>query len=156
LQQESYPLDPDGKWFHGQLVEAAERIYQPPAKRHAAAVSPADTQRDPDLAAHFQHQDEERAALKFQVQVHGERRPNGEPTPEMLAFLECCTRQISANVKIFDNRSRRGFAPEARMTPQQVLDALGVIVTERKPKYVDPDELRKGREALGLESSNAV
>lgn len=152
----SYPLDPEGKWFHGELVDQAERIYREHPTPPGMSVCRAEIERDPESAAHFQRQDDERMPLKRQVQVHGERLSNRGPTPEMLAFMGCCMRQCRQNEKILVTLGRRTFAPEARMTPQQILDALGVIVTERKPKYVDPDELRKGREALGLESSNAV
>src|SRR5580700_7244611 len=32
LDNRRYPLDEDGKWFDEGLVQAAERIYQPPQK----------------------------------------------------------------------------------------------------------------------------
>src|SRR6266550_5320382 len=32
LRDQKYPLDPDGKWFDAALVDAAERIYQPPPR----------------------------------------------------------------------------------------------------------------------------
>jgi hypothetical protein len=147
-----YPLDPDGKWFHLDLIEAAERIYRPRPKPYSAGTRPADTVRDPELSAHFRAQDAERDALKRQVQVHGEREANGEPTPEMLAFMACCVRQVDANGKIFTARSRKAFAPEARMTQAQINAAMGVSATERKPPaYEDPDALRRGRVELGLE-----
>lgn len=158
LQQQSYPLDPDGKWFHAQLVEAAECIYRPPAKPQAAPVRPADMQRDPDLAAQLQCQDRERDPLKFQVQVHGEWRTNGEPTPQMLAFMRCCARQVEANGKIFDHRSRRTFAPEARMRFQEIAEmhaALGVSAVPR-PAYEDPEVLRQARIELGLEQPSSA
>lgn len=154
LQSQSYPLDPDGKWFHAELAEAAERIYSPRPAPYAARIRPADTQRDPDLAALFERQDAERDALKFQVQVHGERREDGSYTPEMKAFMDCCLRQATANEKAFSGRTRRAFSPEGRMSSQeiqQIHKALGASATERKmPKHEDPDELRKARTELGL------
>jgi hypothetical protein len=86
------------------------------------------------------------------VQVHGEREVDGEPTPEMLAFMACCVRQAEANGKIFVARSRKASAPEARMTQAQINAAMGVSATERKPPaYEDPEALRRGRVELGLE-----
>jgi hypothetical protein len=153
LNDLSYPLDPQGLWFNATLVEAAESIYRPRPKPQSARIRPADTERDPELAAHFRRQDAERDVLKRQVQVHGERIANGNPTPEMLAFMACCVRQVEANGKIFLERSRRGFAPEARMTQRQINAALGVSAIERKPPaYEDPDALQRGRIALGLEN----
>jgi hypothetical protein len=148
LDNRSYPLDPDGKWFHAQLVEAAERIYQPRAKPYSA---PADTVCDPELAEHFRRQDAERDALRRRVQVHGEREIGGEPTPEMLAFMACCVRQAEENGRIFVDRSIRAFAPNARMSAQAMRDvhrALGVTAT---PSYDDAEALRRGRIELGLE-----
>jgi hypothetical protein len=148
-----YPLDPNGKWFNAAMVESAESIYRPRRKPQSTPMRPADTERDPDLAAHFRAQDSERDALKRQVQVHGERMANGDPTPEMEAFIACCVRQVEANGEIVVSRSRRAFAPEARMTQAQILEANGVSATERKPSaYEDPDALRRGRVALGLEN----
>jgi hypothetical protein len=147
-----YPLDPDGKWFHINLIEAAECLYRPRAKPYSAPIRPADTVRDPELAEHFRRQDAERDALKWQVQVHGERQTDGEPTPEMLAFMACCVRQADASGKIFAARSRKAFAPEARMTQAQINAALGVYATERKPPpHEDAEALRRGRTELGLE-----
>jgi hypothetical protein len=149
----SYPLDPQGLWFNATLVEAAERIYKPLRRPYNAKVRPADVAGHPELSARLRAQDEERGALKWQVQVHGERRTNGEPTSEILAFMACCVRQVEANGKIFASRSRKAFAPEARMTQAQILAAHGVSATERKPSaYEDPDALRRGRVALGLEN----
>ena len=68
---------------------------------------------------------------------------NGDPTPEMLAFMQRCARQAEANAAIYAQRSRKAFAPEARMTQAQILEAMGVSATERKPKYEDPEELRR-------------
>ena len=76
LYNRSYPLDPDGKWFHEGLVREAERIYAPPCKPLFSGVPrPADTERDPARAAHFRRQDAEIIALRRQVQIQGERRP---------------------------------------------------------------------------------
>jgi hypothetical protein len=154
LDNRSYPLDPDGKWFHEGLVEAAERVYRPRPKPQSAPIRLADVERDPELAAHFRRKDAERDALKRQVQSHGERTPTGDPTPEMLAFMACCVRQVEANGKIFLERSRKGFRPEARMTQAQILEAHGVAATERRgpPSYEDPEALRRGRVELGLET----
>jgi hypothetical protein len=152
IRNEFYPLDPDGKWFHVGLVDAAERIYRPRSKPYSAGVRPADTVRDPELEAHLRAQDAERDALKRQVQIQGERRANGDPTAEMLALMRCCARQAEANGRIFANRSKRAFAPEARMSPQAVHKALGVTATER-PAYEDPERLRRGRVELGMESA---
>ncbi len=85
----------------------------------------------PELAAHFRSQDDERIPLKRQVQVHGERLSNAEPTPEMLAFMACCVRQQQANEKIFIDRNRNAFRKETQTTIKQVLNALGVSATER-------------------------
>jgi hypothetical protein len=69
----------------------------------------------------------------------------------MLAFMRCCARQVEANGKIFASRSRRAFAPEARMTQAQINAAHGVAATERKtPAYEDPEALRRARIELGL------
>src|SRR5580700_4416602 len=46
----------------------------------------------------------ERLPLKRQVQIHGERLANGDPTPEMLAFMRCCARQAEANAAIYAQR----------------------------------------------------
>jgi hypothetical protein len=147
-----YPLDPDGKWFNAGMVEAAESIYPPRPRPPSAGTRPADTVRDPDLSSHLRAQDVERDALRRRVQVHGERETNGEPTPEMLAFMACCARQAEENGKIFVARSRKASAPEARMTQAQINAALGVSATERKPpSYEDPEALRRGRIELGLE-----
>jgi hypothetical protein len=109
---------------------------------------------DATLAAHFRRQDDKRISLKRQVQVHSERRSDGSYTPEMLAYLDCCLRQISANASAFAGRSRRSYAPEARMDASEINEihkALGVSVTERKmPKHEDAEELRKARIELGL------
>jgi hypothetical protein len=90
--------------------------------------------------------------LKRQVQIQSERRSNGDPTPEMLALMRCCVAQTEANERIFAERSKRAFAPEARMNPHAVRDVhkvLGVTATER-PAYEDPERLRQGRAELGL------
>jgi hypothetical protein len=151
LDNRSYPLDPDGKWWNAALVEAAERIYQPRKPLHLGTpVRPAEQERDLDLAAHFRRQDAERLPLKRQVQIHGERLANGDPTPEMVALMRCCARQADANSKIFAQRSKRAFAPEARMTQAQINAAMGVSATERKPKHEDPEELRRAQVELGL------
>jgi hypothetical protein len=150
-QDSGYALDPHGKWFNEGLVQAAERIYRQPRPLPSEPIPRADVEPDPDLAAHFRRQDDERIPLKRQVQVHGERRSDGSLTPEMEAFMACCIRQVQANEKIFNGKSRKAFRPEARMTPQQIHEALGVVVTERKvPKHEDQEELRKGRAELGL------
>ncbi len=150
-QDSGYALDPDGKWFNEGLVQAAERVYAQPQLSPKAPILQADVERDPEMAAHFRRQDDERIPLKRQVQIHGERQSDRSPTPEMLAFMACCVRQQQANEKIFGGRSRNAFRPEARMTPQQIHEALGVVVTERKsPKHEDPEELRKGAKELGI------
>jgi hypothetical protein len=153
LNDRRYPLDPDGKWFHEGLAGAAEGIYRQRPKPQSAPIRRADVERDPELAAHFRRQDAERDALKRQVQVHGERTPIGDPTPEMEAFLRCCVQQVEANSQIFAKRSRQAFAPEARMTQSQILEAHGVAATEQKPQpsYESPEALRRGRVELGLE-----
>lgn len=156
LNNRSYPLDPDGKWFNEGLVQAAERIYEPPRKPlySGEPTQPAEVERDPELRRHFQRQDAERLPLKRQVQIHGERLPNGDPTPEMLAFMRRCARQAEANAAIYAKRNRKAFAPEASMTQAQINEAMGVAATAQqpKPKHIDPEELRRGRIALGLES----
>lgn len=135
------------------MVQAAEQIYEPRKPLYTGTpVRPADVTRDPKLRAHFRAQDAERLPLKRQVQVHGERLPNGAPTQAMLEFMRCCTRQAEANAKIYDQRNRKAWAPEAHMTQSQINAAMGVSATEqRKPKYEDPEELRRGRIELGLE-----
>jgi len=155
LDNRNYPLDPDGKWFNAALCEAAERIYQPRKPLYSGErPRPADTVRDPQLAGHFRAQDAERLPLKRQVQIHGERLANGDPTPEMLAFMACCARQAEANAAIYARRNRKAFAPEARMSQAQINEALGVSATEqRRPKHEDPEELRRSRIELGLEDA---
>ncbi len=152
LDNHSYPLDPQGDWFNETMVQAAERIYQPRKPLYTGEpVRPADTERDPELMAHFRRQDDERAPLKRQVQVQGERMADGGPTPEMLALMRCCARQAEANAKIFAQRSARAFGPEGRMTQAEINAAMGASATERKPRHEDPEELRRGRVELGLE-----
>jgi hypothetical protein len=156
LDNRRYPLDEDGKWFDEGLVQAAERIYQPPQKPMYAGERPrpADTVRDLQLAQHFRAQDAERLPLKRQVQIHGERLPNGDPTPEMLAFMRCCVRQGRANEKIYLDRNRRAVGPESRMSQAQINEAMGVAATEqRRPNHEDPEELRRARIELGLEDA---
>jgi hypothetical protein len=155
LDNHSYPLDPNGDWFNETMVQAAERIYQPRKPLYAGErPCPADTVRDPQLARHFRAQDAERLPLKRQVQIHGERLANGDPTPEMLAFMRCCTRQAEANAAVYAQRNRKVFAPEASMSQAQINEAMGVAATEqRRPKYEDPEELRRSRVELGLEDS---
>jgi hypothetical protein len=153
LTDRVYELDKAGKWFHEGLTEAAECIYRPRPKPQNAPIQRADVERNPELAAHFRRQDAERDALKRQVQIHGERTPIGDPTPEMEAYMRCCVRQGGEeNPAIFVKRSNQASAPEARMTQKQILEAHGVSATERKPSsYEDPDALRRGRVELGLE-----
>lgn len=140
LDNRSYHLDPNGDWFNETMVQAAEQIYEPRKPLHSgASARPADTVRDPTLALIFQRQDEERLPLKRQVQIHGERLPNGDPTPEMLAFMQCCVRQAKVNMALFEKRQRT--------IPRQV----PVTATERKiPAHEDPAELRKAARELGI------
>jgi hypothetical protein len=153
IYNRSYPLDPDGKWFHEELIREAERIYEPPRRKPLWSGAPraADTERDPIRAAHFRRQDAERDSLKRQVQIQGERKASGEPTAEMLSYMRCCARQVEENVKLFDAQNRKAFAPEGRMSQAQVNAELGVVATEHRPKHEDPEQLRLGRLALGLE-----
>ncbi len=130
-QDAGYALDPHGKWFNEGMVQAAERIYAPPRPPPAPIVSRADIEPDPELAAHFRRQDDERIPLKRQVQIHGERMTNGDPTPEMEAFMACCRHQVEENGKIFANRTRKPFRRETQTATKQVLAALGVSATER-------------------------
>jgi hypothetical protein len=153
----SYPLDPQGLWFNAVLVDAAERIYKPLRSPYITKVRPGDVAGHPELAARLRAQDVKRDALRQQVMDHGERLPSGEPTPEMLALMACCARQVEENARIFDERNRQAFGPEARMSQRQINAALGVTATERKPPpYEDPAALRKGRIALGLEAEPAA
>jgi hypothetical protein len=148
----SYPLDPQGLWFNAVLVEAAECLYKPLRRPYSARVRPADVPGRPELSSRLRAQDAERDALRRQVQTHGERMANGEVTPEMLAFMKCCARQVEDNGRTFDERNRKTFGPEARMTQRQINAALGVTATEQKPPaWEDPEDLRRGRVALGLE-----
>lgn len=154
INERRYPLDPDGKWFNESLVQAAERIYQPRKPLYSGEpVRPADTEQDPKRAAHFRCQDAERARLKRQVQVQGERTLSGEPTPEMLAFMACCARQVDENMKRFDRQNRKAFAEEASMSQKEINAAMGVAAAEHKPKpkYMDPEQLLRSRRELGLE-----
>ncbi len=79
---------------------------------------------------------------------------NGDPTPEMLAFMARCVRQQTANADLHVSRSRKAFRPESRMSGRditQMHEALGVTATERKiPKHEDPEELRKAAAELRL------
>ncbi len=153
-QDTGYALDPHGKWFNEGLVQAAERIYAKPRQPLAMSTSQADVERDPQLAAHFRQQDLERAKLRLQVQVHGERLANGDPTPEMLAFMRCCVRHVEANTKLYIERTRKPFRAESRMSGREINEmheALGVVATESKiPRYEDPDELRKAAAELAM------
>ncbi len=153
-QDSGYALDQHGKWFHEGLVQAAENIYAKPLPPPAMSTSRADVETDSHLAAHFRRQDDERSNLRLQVQVHGERRPNGDPTPEMLAFMACCVRQQTANADLYVARTRKPFKPESRMKDREIREmhaALGVTATERKiPKHEDPEELQKAAAELAL------
>jgi hypothetical protein len=148
-----YPFDPDGKWYHEGLVGAAEGIYRPRPKPQSAPIRRADVERDPELAAHFRRQDAERDALKRQVQVHGERQPNGDPTPEMLAFMRCCGGQVKGNAERYDRRRRAAFeqiGADNRDAIQRYHKEHGISAKPR-PSHEDPDALRWGRVELGLE-----
>ncbi len=146
-QDAGYALDQHGKWFNEGLVQAVDRIYAKPRPPLALSTSRADVESDPELAAHFRQQDDERSRLRLQVQVHGERRQNGDLTPEMLAFMACCRRQVDANADLYVERSRKRFRDESRMSRREINQmhaALGVIATESKiPRHEDPAELRK-------------
>ncbi len=130
-QDSGYALDPHGKWFNEAMVQAAECIYASPRPPTPEPIMQADVERDPELAAHFRRQDDERIPLKRQVQVHGERRDDWTPTPEMDAFMACCVRQQTENGKLFVGRNRNAFRKETQTTTKQVLTALGVSATER-------------------------
>jgi hypothetical protein len=149
-----YALDPHCKWFNESMVQAAERLYARPPPPPRTWIPRADVEPDPNLAAHFRRQDDQRIPLKRQVQVHGERQSDGSYTPELQAFMHYCLRQTEANEKIFKDRTRYTFRPEARMTPQEIHElhkTLGVSATERKvPKHEDPEEFRKAAIELGL------
>ncbi len=146
-QDAGYALDQHGKWFHEGLAQAAEHIYAKPRPPPAMSTSRADVEPDPELAGHFRQQDDERARLRLQVQVHGERRPNGDPTPEMLAFMALCRQQVTVNADLYVERSRKPFRAESRMSRREINQmhaALGVIATESQiPRHEDPAELRK-------------
>src|SRR5580692_7863123 len=80
---------------------------------------------------------------------------SGDPTPEMLAFMRCCARQADANAAIYAQRNRKAFAPEALMSQAQINEAMGVAAIERRrPRYEDPEELRRSRVELGLEDAS--
>jgi hypothetical protein len=146
-----YPLDPDGKWFNSGMVEAAESIYPPRPGPPSAPIRPADTVRDHELAEHFRRQDAERDELKRQVQVHGERQTDGEPTPEMLVFMRCCMEQGKANAEMYDRRRRAAFLQRGsnnRDAIRRYHDENGITAT---PSYEDPVALHRGRVELGLE-----
>ncbi len=153
-QDAGYALDPNGKWFNEATVQAAESIYAKPRPPLALSTSRADVERDPKLAAHFRQQDDERSQLRLQVQVHGERMREGDPTPEMLAFMACCVQQQTANADLYVERTRKPFRAESRMGGREISEmraALGVSATERKiPKHEDADELRKAAAELAL------
>ena len=159
---QDYPLDPHGRWFSALLAEAAEDFYRRKLKRpkplySSDPVRPADVERDPAKAAIFRRQDAERAPLKRAVQVHGERQENGEPTPEMLAYMRCCAQQGAENLQMYSAHNRKAQAPEARMSQAQINEAMGVAATEqRKPKWEDPEELRRARVELGLEGGSLL
>ncbi len=89
------------------------------------------------------------------IAEHRRRNPIPEPpyipppaprhrTPEDIAAVE-------ANMRIFFERNRKAFSPEAGTTQAQINEAMGVAATERKPTYEDPEALRRGRIELGLE-----
>jgi hypothetical protein len=153
-QDAGYALDQHGKWFDEGLVQAAESIYAKPRPPFALSTSRADVEPNRELAAHFRKQDDERAQLRLQVQVHGERKQNGDPTPEMLTFMALCGQQHAANVDLFVSRSRTPYRAPSRMTGREIQEmhaALGVSATERKiPKHEDPEELRRAAAELGL------
>jgi len=105
------PIDPAGEWFDVDLVDKAEQALFPRRER-SQRIPPAEMVADPELAEHFRRQDKERHRLRSYIEGAG--LPDGDPTPEAIAFVECCGRQIRGNVARFFASTRRIEAPSPR------------------------------------------
>ena len=113
-------------------------------------------QRVVDLVAayegRFDKQDQDQARAEALAKVIGDgKNSDGTPTPEAVAYVELCTRQVAANVKQFHDRSTHAFGeprpnpvtapPAPRPRPnhpdtrsiEELLKTLGVRATEAPP-----------------------
>lgn len=119
-------IDTIGRWFDWRLAEAATAYYRRCLgldRPRAAAPPPADMIADPELAHRFREQDDERAALR--VKVRAERLADGTPSPEAIAFVECCGRQVKQNSALLKRMPRNDHSSTAAAL-DRVREALGV------------------------------
>jgi hypothetical protein len=110
--ERSMPTDPRGEWFNEPLTAKAAAMFAPEVwrPRPKPQISPADQaahRGDLETAACFRQQDRERAAAV--AKVTAERVTDASPTPEAVAFVALCVRQIKANMKAFAAASKAAF-----------------------------------------------
>jgi hypothetical protein len=95
----SAPIDPEGRWYHAQLVNLAVAMFEPKARYHGTPEPI--TTGNVELNAHFRRQDRERLAMKAMIVGSG-RRPDGSATEDAVDFVELCMVQIRENVGIVE------------------------------------------------------
>ena len=146
----SYPLDPDGSWFHAIAVDAAEKMFRG-SSRTRPKLPPGPLATETELANHFRRQDDERARLK--ARIAADRLPDGTVTPECAAFVRCCVRQVEENATLMERRNRVALAqPGRRVDPRAydgLAEALGVT-SAPKEAWQDDDAVRRAAQELGL------
>lgn len=128
------PLDPGRKWYIRLMVDQAEQIFREPPG-HEQMIRAADTEPDPQLRQIYEEQDRERTLLGRMVLT--ERWPDGKPTPEAVAYVECCTRQFKANC------ARIKRMPTVPGDNEELKRELGIRAVPEEPDELD-DEISDG------------
>jgi len=78
-----------------------------------------------------------------------------EPTPEEVAHVERCVRQILGNIGRWDRRNRAVFAgPRPLLTPEEYQRELGVSATPSR--WQNDDAVRDDAALLGLGEANVA
>ena len=129
-----YGPDPNGQFYNRTMVQQVLATLYPPPKLKEYTTIPADeyeAKGNHEMAEHCRRQDREREAAKARIKGDG-RNPDGTPTPEAIAYVELCSRQVRANMTQFYTRNTQAFAePRANpvMTPP--------TAPKREPNYPD-------------------
>jgi hypothetical protein len=125
------PIDPEGRWYHAQMVNLAVPMFEP-KPRYQSAPEPVTT-RNPELNAHFRRQDRERAGMKAMIAGSG-KNPEGSPTEDAVDFVDLCMLQIRENLDIVGRRHEKVFGVFNHGNEAENRDALEALQAELSVK----------------------
>jgi hypothetical protein len=116
----------------------------------------ANSQRVRDLVAKYEansvwaEQDRERDAARARITGDG-KNPDGTPTPEAIAYVELCSRQIRANMARFTERNTQATRPLSQPQPNQI--SADSLPSRAEPVYPDQRSIAELLESLGVRST---